>query len=435
VGVAATETTVIDVAAGILPGTHRDAGVAPAARALAADIDADGAASAVTEDILSAVWPSLEDPSFHAALSRSVHDNVRTVLDLLAGRINACVIPSGALEFADVAAYLDIPAAEVEKAYRVGTASLWWRWWSAARTRAGNAPGLEELTGGPTQTIHAYFDHVLDAVIPRYQEVSAELNRSRRDHRRMVLAQILDGSIDAITEELDCILAYSLGDTHLAAVMQTPGISPPGTDIARLRDAADARGTLLAQHTARTWLVWLGRPGGFGPTNLSRLRRALVDTGLTIAVGAPADGLAGLRRTRQHALETQRVQHALGTDGRRCLWAHEVRLETLLLGDKQRALDFLTDELGPLGADDSFARRLRETLLAWLTMGSHGSAAAMLGVHENTVRNRLRAAQELLGVPLMGRRTELMVALRLERLLGSAPGARDATRCRPHPAA
>jgi hypothetical protein len=416
-GVAAT-ALMIAPEASIVPGS-RDVRVAPAARALAADVDADRAASAVIEDIRVAVWPSLEDPSFQAALSRSVHDNVHAVLDLLAGRTDACVIPSGALEFADVAAYLDIPAAELEKAYRVGIASLWWRWWSAARTRAGDGPGLEELIGRPTRTIHAYFDDVLDAVIPRYQEVSAERNRSRRDHRRIVLAQILDGSIDAITEELDRILGYSLGDTHLAVVIETAGISLPATDIARLRDAADARGTLLAQHTARTSLVWLGRPGGFEPTNLSRLRRALVDTGHAIAVGEPADGVAGLRRTRQHALETQRVQHALGIDGCRCLWAHEVRLEMLLLGDKQRARDFLTDELGPLGAGDSFARRLRETLLAWLTMGSHGSAAAMLGVHENTVRNRLRAAEELLGVPLTGRRTELMVALRLERLLST----------------
>ena len=415
----ATSVPMIDLEASIVLGAQRDVGVAPAAQALAADVDADRAARAVTEDIRSAVWPSIEDPSFHAALSRSGRDNVRTVLDLLAGRIDACVIPSGALEFADVAAYLDIPAAELEKAYRVGIASLWWRWWSVARTRADDASGLEELIGGPTRTIHLYFDHVLDAVIPRYQEVSAELNRSRRDHRRIVLAQILDGSIDAITEELDRILGYSLGDAHLAAVIETPGISPPTSEIARLRDAADARGTLMAQHTARTWLVWLGRPGGFGPTNLSRLRSALVDTGLTIAVGEPANGLAGLRRTRQHALETQRVQHALGIDGCRCLWAHEVRLETLLLSDKQRARDFLTDELGALGAGDSFTARLRETLLAWLTMGSHGSAAAMLGVHENTVRNRLRAAEELLGVPLTGRRTELMVALRLERLLST----------------
>jgi hypothetical protein len=409
----------IALEASIARVSRRDVCIAPAARALAADVDVDRAATAVTAEIRSTVWPSQEDPSFHAALSRSVHDNVGAVLDLLAGRTAAWRIPSEALEFADVAAYLDIPAAELEKAYRVGTASLWWRWWSTARERADDAPGLDELIGEPTRTIHAFFDHVLDAVIPRHQEVFAARNRSRRDHRRMVLAQILDGSIDAITDELDGILAYSLGDTHLAAVIETPGISPPRTAIGRLRDAADARATLLAQHTARTWLVWLGRPGGFAPSNLSRLRRALNDTGLTIAVGAPADGLAGLRRTRQHALEAQRVQHALGIEGCRCLWAHEVRLETLLLGDTQRARDFLTDELGPLGADDSFTRRLRETLLAWLTLGSHGSAASMLGVHENTVRNRLRAAEELLGQPLPGRRTELMVALRLERLLSA----------------
>ena len=35
------------------------------------------------------------------------------------------------------------------------------------------------------------------------------------------------------------ILANSLGDTHLVAVVETPGISPPGTDFARLQDAAD----------------------------------------------------------------------------------------------------------------------------------------------------------------------------------------------------
>jgi DNA-binding PucR family transcriptional regulator len=46
----------------------------------------------------------------------------------------------------------------------------------------------------------------------------------------------------------------------------------------------------------------------------------------------------------------------------------------------------------------------------------------MLRVHENTVRNRIRAAEALLGTPLMGRRTELQVALRLERVL-NAPGA------------
>ncbi len=41
----------------------------------------------------------------------------------------------------------------------------------------------------------------------------------------------------------------------------------------------------------------------------------------------------------------------------------------------------------------------------------------MLGVHENTIRNRIRQAEDLLAAPLVNRRTELQVALRLERIL------------------
>jgi DNA-binding PucR family transcriptional regulator len=60
--------------------------------------------------------------------------------------------------------------------------------------------------------------------------------------------------------------------------------------------------------------------------------------------------------------------------------------------------------------------RVRETLEAWLVTGSYVGAAAMLGVHEQTVRQRLRRLEEALGRSLHDRRTELHVALRLSRL-------------------
>lgn len=281
---------------------------------------------------------------------------------------------------------------------------------------------FDELIDGPTRVIHAYVDHVVEAVVARHEQVRAELNRTRRERRSLLLTQILDGSIDAVTEDLDRALGYSLADTHLALLVDSNHASPLAADIAALRDAADARGTLVLQHTAHTWVVWLGRPGGFSSEHLGRLRAALAETGLRVAVGEPGQGLDGLRRTRRHAFDAARVQHALGVGGSHCLWAHEVRLETLLLANKERAVDFLTDELGPLLASDPFTRRLRETLLTWLTMGSYADSAALLGVHENTVRNRLRAAQDILGVSLAGRRTELMVALRLERLLRTVAG-------------
>ena len=63
------------------------------------------------------------------------------------------------------------------------------------------------------------------------------------------------------------------------------------------------------------------------------------------------------------------------------------------------------------------AARLRETLEASFRLGSHVSAAEHLQLHEHTVRNRLHRAEEHLGHPLSERRTELQVALRLQRLL------------------
>ncbi|HYZ81725.1 MAG TPA: helix-turn-helix domain-containing protein, partial [Solirubrobacteraceae bacterium] len=139
--------------------------------------------------------------------------------------------------------------------------------------------------------------------------------------------------------------------------------------------------------------------------------------------GDPCPGLDGLRRTRDHAFEAARVQRALGPAHGRCTWLRDVRLEALLLTDEARARSFVDAELGRLADDGDGSARLRETLLTWLDVGSHVSAAAILGVHENTVRNRIRAAEELLGAPLPGRRTELQVALRLQRMLNPSPAA------------
>jgi DNA-binding PucR family transcriptional regulator len=69
--------------------------------------------------------------------------------------------------------------------------------------------------------------------------------------------------------------------------------------------------------------------------------------------------------------------------------------------------------LGELAANDAAAARLRQTLLVWFETGSHVSAAAKLKLHEHSVRNRLRRAEEAIGHPLTARRTELQVALRL----------------------
>ena len=405
-------------------GTSRYGGVVRSACLLAAEVDVDGTTWMVTETIMYEVWPDRDDPTFAEAVCRSVKGNLRAIFDIIAGTGDFEMVAPEALDFAEVAARVDVPVTELERAYRIGVASLWSCWCELARERADrDEESFEELICGPTLLIHAYVDRVLRSVLERYYEVSNDLHRTHRDRRRMMLTQILDGSIDEVTDELSSALDYPLGGTHLALLVQTDDAQLPARALAELREAADARATLQLQHGARTWIVWLGRPAAFGALHLGRLARTLTAGQFRVAVGEPGTGLDGLRRTRQQALETSHVQRALGVSEHPCLWAREVRLETMLLGDEQRARRFLADELGRLAAADAGAARLRETLLSWLATGSHVSAAAMLGVHENTVRNRIRAAETLLGAPLLGRRTELQVALRLERVLSAADAA------------
>ena len=405
-------------------GTSRYGDVVPSACELAAEVDVDGTTWMVTADIMDEVWPDRDDPTFADAVYRSVKGNLGAIFEIIAGTGDFEAVAQDALDFADVAARVDVPVAELERAYRIGVASLWSCWCELARARADrDEESFEQLICGPTRLIHAYVDRVLRSVLARYYEVSSDLHRTHRDRRRMMLTQILDGSIDEVTDELSGALDYPLGGTHLALLVQTADAQLPARALSELRDAADARATLQLQHGARTWVVWLGRPAAFEALHLSRLARTLTTSQLRVAVGEPGVGLEGLRRTRQQALETAHVQRALGVSQHPCLWARDVRLETMLLGDEGRARRFLADELGQLAAPDAGAARLRETLLAWLATGSHVSAAAMLGVHENTVRNRIRAAEALLGAPLLGRRTELQVALRLERVLSASDAA------------
>ena len=60
---------------------------------------------------------------------------------------------------------------------------------------------------------------------------------------------------------------------------------------------------------------------------------------------------------------------------------------------------------------------MSETLRAYLDAGgSHGRAAQKLGIHENTVRYRVRQAEEILARPVGPQDLDLRVALSLADL-------------------
>lgn len=394
-------------------------------RAMAARTDADALAAAVSRDTATHVWPDhVRDPDFLDALRKSGRDNVRAIVDMLAGRLQLeDVNPEGALTFADLTAELGIPVSELERGYWVGVRGFWREWFRLARIESAKGEGsLEELVGPATIELFDYIIHIMGVVVARYDAVRAEILRNQEDRRRALVGQILSGALTTPTSELENLLGYRVRGTHLAIALEVDERAQAERVAATLIETSGALGSLMLLHAPGTWMLWLGYAGAVGPAETAAVAKGVRVSKATMAIGAPGTGLDGLRRTYEQALDTARLHRRIGKQPP-VLWFSDVRLELLMLAEEGAARAFVADELGPLGDGDERAERTRETLLAWLTTGSQAGAAARLGVHENTVRLRIRHAEELLGANLTERRAEVLAALRLRRLLTPSPAA------------
>jgi hypothetical protein len=391
-----------------------------ATRSLAAAADADAMAEIVTAEIAARVWPEqTKDPDFLEALSASVRDNVLAILALFAGQLEISEAnPEGAFGFADLTAELGIPVSELESAYWVGVQTFWRLWFGKSRAEAQRRGLLEELIGPPTHLLFEYIIHILGAVVGRYDAVRAEILRNREDRRRSAVNSILDGELTAPTHDLEALLGYRLRGAHLGLALEVDERARAERTVADLVARGRAQGSLLLLHGPGTWVAWLGFAGPPGPAQLQLVREVIRSAGFPITMGLVGTGVEGLRRTCSQALEASRLRRRFPGFPDVVEFA-DVRLELLMLSDELTARQFVADELGDLAGDDERAARTRETLLAWLSTGSQAAAAVRLGVHENTVRLRIRHAEEVLEDALTQRRGEILAALRLRELLGA----------------
>lgn len=389
---------------------------------VAARLNAKALARSVHDAIAASVFPGyVGDSAFDAALARCVDGNVQSVLDIAAGRMTLEESdPEFALAFAAMVAELGIPFGTLERAYWVGVERFLREWIARSRSISEqDAVAFDDLMGDPTEAVFPYVMRVLDLVADRYQAVERERSRSGEDRRRALVEQLLDGSVTTHLQEFDNILRYRLRGAHIALLFEPGERSVVQRALARLCDQTGAWGSLVVQRGASSWAVWLGYPKDLDEQKLHTVRRAIVNLEEPVAVGGPGLGIEGIRQSHLEAARAAELRPVLAAPPK-CLWYRDVRLEAFLLDDTSAAQRFVVEELGELAEDSERARRIRETLLASLATGSHARAAAELGVHENTVRLRVRSATEVLGEALNERRTELLVALRLRQALGSA---------------
>jgi predicted DNA-binding protein (UPF0251 family) len=248
-----------------------------------------------------------------------------------------------------------------------------------------------------------YVDGLSAAITDLFLGERQRLVRSAELARAEVVTALLAGEavdVDAAERRL----GHPLRGHHLGLVLWAEGgeatDEPLGrleSEAQRLADAAGGRALLRIPVGGRLLWAWIAgdapledralraapsaaqrtRPTGERPAPREAAAGPL-PAALHVAIGAPAAGPAGFVRSHEDALETRRVA---------VLAPRPPRLS--------RYRD--TDRLGALAEDEDGARRLRVTLRAHLEeRGSNVAVARRLGIHENTVKYRVRKARELL---------------------------------------
>ena len=143
--------------------------------------------------------------------------------------------------------------------------------------------------------------------------------------------------------------------------------------------------------------------------------------GIRFAVGEPALGLPGFRRTHQQALSAQAVALAAGPSGQLVTSFGEVAPLALMSGSTELLRAWVAERLGALADDDENNARLRDTLRVFLQEnGSYKTTAERLTLHKNTVQYRVRKAEECLRRPIGPDRLQLELALLASHWLGRA---------------
>jgi DNA-binding PucR family transcriptional regulator len=270
-------------------------------------------------------------------------------------------------------------------------------------------------------------DGLIGALSAEYQRERERFVRSADAQRRETIHAVLDERpVDL--DRAGSVLMHDLRRHHIGLILWARPTEEKPVVAPRLERAAQAaaqrlgcgRPLLLSESTGTMW-AWLGTDSEPEQGLIEAFLSAPEPDGVSIALGEPGHGVAGFRRTHRDAVDAARVAR-LGERRPGAVTAYRnVELSALLAGDIDRSRRFVLDHLGRLASEEDDITRLRATLLPYLEEnGSRIATARRLGIHPNTVANRIRTCSELLDCDLSRRPVRLQVALTLAATLGPA---------------
>jgi hypothetical protein len=345
----------------------------------------------------------VRDVEYLESLEDAVRKGIRYGIEVIAvGEDRAGEVPVAVTVQARLAARHRIPLATAMRRYQAAMTVL-------NTFVLGEAAALQDCDPSLLPTAlaaqGAAFDRLFAAAADEYGQ--AERSRPASHEARLVeqVRRLLAG------ETADpALLGYELDGHHLGLVARS---SQARALVRSLAKEIGCRSLVLAPSEEEMW-AWLG--SARDPVDAAAVRSWLDahgDPGLPIGMGEAKSGLSGWRLTHLQAGEAVWVAAAKPAP------AVEYREAAILISiarDPVFTTSLQESYLHPLSRTRE-PETLRKTLRMYFqTDGNGSSTASALGVTRQTVANRIRTAEQCIGLPLRECRDALQAALSLEEL-------------------
>ncbi len=382
----------------------------------------------VRRDVVENIPQLRGDEAVDKLLTASVEANVTTLLHVLEHDLDpeTLEVPAAAVEYARRLAQRQVPVDALVRAYRVGHGRFLTWCLEEVGEQVRDASAVVPVVNQLLDRSFRYIDHISQRVITAYQQERDHWLLSQSAARASRVKGLLnDPRVDVDLAEAS--VGYRLRQYHLGLVSWVTEGAEHGRGLAQL----DRLTTLLAEtlgcgtkplfvpcDEAAAW-SWLPM-GNQVEVAWEQFAGVVADHGpfARVAAGQPAPGVDGFRQTHRQALRVQAVAD-LAQPGSQVTTFAETAPVALILADLDATRGWVWQVLGTLANDDDHATRLRETLRVFLSTGSrYASTAELLVLHKNTVKYRIGKAEEAVGHPLDGHRSDVEIALRICHELG-----------------
>jgi DNA-binding PucR family transcriptional regulator len=268
----------------------------------------------------------------------------------------------------------------------------------------------------------AYEDRISSQVAAEYvAELERRQNRARAVRIDAVRALLAGAAIDR--DGAERALSHRLSVTQLAFVCWAEradlDVAPAGAAVAA--ELGSQRPLLVSDGAQALW-GWVAGAAAAEP-DPAGVAAVLAGRGepINVAFGESHLGPVGFRESHLEALRARRVVELSGRHPPSVTRFAEIAVVDALSRDLDAARALVARELGGLAVDGVREREERVALLAVLdAQGGLAAAASALGVHRNTVLQRVRRAEERRARRADEGLLELHVALRLAEVLGTA---------------